>query len=98
MSRYDESCKADAKEDMIATEYEERTGRSYATHKSNMFFKQRLKSMIPNERDYKRVCRAIDFQEKALDHEILSVTLSDIANEIQTLNDSLREIAKEVNK
>ena len=64
MSRYDEKCKFDAWEDEIATAYEERTGLSYAEHKSNTMFKRFIKHQVKSDDDYKRICKAIDTTEK----------------------------------
>ena len=59
MSRYDEKCAADAREDLIAAEYEERTGKKYAIHKSNTFFLRMIRPQIKNERDYNRIEKAV---------------------------------------
>lgn len=77
MSRYDESCAADAREDLIATEYEERTGKKYAIHKSNTFLLRMVKPQIKNERDYKRIEKAVRLAEEVENVEYLK---ADICN------------------
>ena len=64
MSRYDEECLIDAREDEYATAYEERTGLSYAEHKSNTMLKNFIRGQIKSNDAFKRVCKAIDTTEK----------------------------------
>lgn len=80
MSRYDEKCKFDAREDEIAAAYEERTGLSYAEHKSNTMLKNFIKHQIKSVEDYKKICKAIDTTEKIvkLEHKIC-----DLGTELQ---------------
>lgn len=77
MSRYDESCAADAMEDQIATHYEERTGKNYARHKSNTFFLRAIRPQIRNERDYDRIVKAIRLQEDVENVEYLRADICD---------------------
>lgn len=64
MSRYDEKCKFDAREDEYATAYEERTGLSYAEHASNIRFLNFLRGQIKSDADYKRIHKAFVYIER----------------------------------
>ena len=77
MSRYDESCAADSIEDLIATEYEERTGKKYAIHKSNTFFLRMIRPQIKNERDYNRIEKAVKIAEEVESVEYLKADICD---------------------
>ena len=77
MSRYDESCAADAIEDKIAEEYEERTGKKYAIHKSNTFFLRMIRPQIRSEKDYERIEKAVRLMEDVDNVEYLKADICD---------------------
>lgn len=77
MSRYDEKCAADAREDLIAAEYEERTGKKYAIHKSNTFFLRMIRPQIRSEKDYERIEKAVKIAEEVESIEYLKADICD---------------------
>ena len=96
MSRYDEKCAADAREDLIATEYEERTGKKYAIHKSNTFFLRMIRPQIRSEKDYERIEKAVRLMEDVTNMEYLKADICDgYCKYFEDLNeDDLLEVCK----
>lgn len=96
MSRYDESCAADAREDLIATEYEERTGKKYAIHKSNTFFLRMIRPQIRSEKDYERIEKAVRLMEDVTNMEYIKADICDgYCKYFEDLNeDDLLEVCK----
>ena len=64
-------------EDRIATDYEERTGKNYAKHKSNTFFLRMIRPQIRSEKDYERIQKAIRLQEEVESVEYLKADICD---------------------